>query len=101
MQVPPDFRGEWAGSASACGRAGDEARLRVAADRVTFHESAGPVLAVEQHPGREITVRVGLTGEGQARTLARRWRLSPDGATLQDVTEGEGLVRQRCPAARE
>lgn len=94
--IPQRFHGEWTASPADCGRS-SETRLRIAADRVRFHESSGHALAVTSHSEHEITVESELTGEGTTFRNQRRWRLAPDGSTLQDVTEGAGLVRHRCP----
>lgn len=94
--IPQRFHGEWTANPADCGRA-SETRLRIGADRVRFHESSGRVAAVISHSDREITVESELAGEGSTFRNQRRWRLSPDGGTLQDVTEGSGLVRRRCP----
>ncbi|HYE39780.1 MAG TPA: hypothetical protein VEB23_07600, partial [Ramlibacter sp.] len=92
----PRFHGEWTGDLADCGRS-SETRLRIAADSVRFHESSGAILSVTEHSADEITVTAALTGEGTTFRNQRRWRLSPDGRSLRDVTEGAGLVRHRCP----
>lgn len=59
----------------------------------------GQVKGFELPRPSELLVRVELTGEGQAWTETRRFRLSDDGTELQDITDGAGgLLRQRCPA---
>lgn len=94
--IPPRFHGEWTRDPADCGRS-SETRLRISADRVRFHESSGAVQSVTVHSDQEITVTAELTGEGTTFRNQRRWQLSPDAGTLRDVTEGAGLVRQRCP----
>lgn len=96
-RIPAAFHGEWNASLPACGSGADDSRLRIEAGRVRFHESAGEVTSVTAHSDREITVVARLTGEGQSWDHTRRWRLSSDGATLEDVTDGSGPVRHRCP----
>lgn len=100
QEVPPAFRGEWNARLADCGSGSgrNDSRLRIAARRLRFHESEGPVTRVEQPRPSDIVVTVRLAGEGQEYLSTRRWRLSPDGAELQDVSEGKpGLVRLRCP----
>ncbi len=96
-QIPAAFHGEWNASLSACGSGANDSRLRIEGGRVRFHESAGEVKSVTVHSDREITVVARLTGEGQSWDHARRWRLSSDGATLEDITDGSGPARHRCP----
>jgi len=97
VAIPATFHGEWNASVPDCGTGGSDSRLRIAGDRVRFHESAGEVVSVTVHSDREITVVSRLSGEGQSWNDTRRWRLSPDGGTLQDITRAAGLVRHRCP----
>lgn len=100
--VPERFRGEWGAALKDCGVAGTEARLRVEADALRLHESSGQLRAVlpqgndglalvAQHP----------TGDGSTRLAYRHYRLSADGRSLRDISDGDNkgtLVRQRCPA---
>lgn len=98
--VPQRFQGEWNAQPKDCGTAGNASRLRIAADSIRFHESAGSLRAVLPQAGdAELAVVARLSGEGQARLAYRQFRLSADGRTLADITDGErgGLVRQRCP----
>ena len=97
-EIPQPFRGLWAADAEACEGA-DESRLVLTADAVRFHESAGPVRAVVAGGPPELSVAVELTGEGETRTRTYDFRLSADGDTLTDVTDGRSFVRRRCPRA--
>lgn len=98
--VPEAFRGQWAADQKACGQAGAESRLELAADRVRFHESSGEVLAATHgaRDPKQLDLVLRSSGEGSTRLAWRRLRLAPDGTTLTDVTESAkgGLVRVRC-----
>lgn len=97
--VPQRFRGEWNARLEDCGEPGTETRLRIGADRIRFHESAGTLRAVLPGGDAELAMVASLTGEGQTRLAYRKYRLAADGASLVDVSEGTagGLVRRRCP----
>jgi hypothetical protein len=95
--IPAPFHGEWNASLADCGSGRNDSRLRITADRLAFHESSGTVRNVVVHSAVEIEVEADLAGEGQSWRAKRRWRLGLDGATLQDVTAGGGLLRRRCP----
>lgn len=46
-RIPPAFQGIWMAELRYCStRAIDESWLRIEADRISFYESTGPVLAV-------------------------------------------------------
>lgn len=91
--VPAQFRGEYATDATSCRSPGHESRLTIGAWRITFHESAGTIIAVES--GRnDLTVTAELTGEGETRQATYHFKLSDDGQTLTDTDSG--MTRQRC-----
>jgi hypothetical protein len=92
--VPPRFRGEWDGTREAC-RHRSDLRLRLGADRIAFHESAGPVLQARQRDA-DLALRVRLEGEGEAREAGYAFRLADGGQRLIDIGGG-GAVRVRCP----
>jgi hypothetical protein len=94
--VPIPFQGRYARDATACRRTGDETQLTLGADAIRFHESGGPIASVATRDGA-ITLVARLTGEGETREATYRFRLSDDGTALTDITQGSGLVRQRCP----
>lgn len=98
--IPPRFRGEWNAKLADCGTGANESRMRIEAGRIRFYESSGKVRSVEEVGANEIVVTAEVTGEGQTAVTTRRLRLSPDGRTLQDVTEGAGLKRHNCPTRR-
>lgn len=92
--VPARFRGVWDGTRADCGAPSD-LHLVLAADRVVFHESGGPVLrAQERDDDLELAVRLG--GEGQTWEDRYRFRLADGGQRLIDLGAG-GAVRIRCP----
>lgn len=97
-EIPQPFRGQWIADPANCGSA-DESRLILTADGVRFHESAGPVRVVTTQGPPNLSVAVELTGEGETRTRTYDFRLSADGETLTDVTDGRSFVRRRCPQA--
>ncbi len=91
--VPERFRGTWAGDAAACASPGDESHLAIRANEVAFHESSGPVTAVDTE-GNLLAVTIRLTGEGETWEATHGFELSADGQTLL-ASEG-GMARQRC-----
>jgi hypothetical protein len=92
--IPEAYRGHWNTRLADCPGDSGEGRLIVEARAMTFHESVGRVVAVTPKSDR-ISVTLKLSGEGQTWQDTRTWRLSPDGATLTDVTNG--ATRSRCP----
>ncbi|WP_337185159.1 hypothetical protein [Phenylobacterium sp.] len=97
-EAPEAFRGVWAARPTDCAP-GRETRLVVAADRLTFHESSGPILAVAVSAPGEAIFTVELTGEGETRTAQHRFALGDGGQALTalDPAGAEILVRRRCP----
>ena len=94
--VPAAFQGVWAATMEDCD-APAETRLEIAADRLRFYESSGPVASVEASRPDEILIIVALTGEGATSQRSFRYRLLGEGDRLFDVRNG--LERARCPAA--
>lgn len=94
--VPVAFHGVWAATMKDCD-APAETRLEIAADRLRFYESSGPVASVEATGATEILVVVSLSGEGANSRRSFRYRLLGDGDRLFDVRNG--LERARCPTA--
>ncbi|HEX5777043.1 MAG TPA: hypothetical protein VFX95_10235 [Caulobacteraceae bacterium] len=94
--VPAAFHGVWAATMKDCD-APAETRLEIAADRLRFYESSGPVASVEATGATEILVVVSLSGEGANSRRSFRYRLLGDGNRLFDVRNG--LERARCPTA--
>ncbi|WP_159015639.1 hypothetical protein [Cognatiluteimonas profundi] len=93
--IPDAFQGTWAADALACRVPAHESRLVLQANRVAFHEGAGPVKSAVVD-GNDITVLAELTSEGQTDEATYAFHLSDDGNTLTDISTGPGMVRQRC-----
>jgi hypothetical protein len=91
--IPERFRGEWNSTLSDCGTGNNESKLVIAADRIEFYESSGPVQSATADDN-ELSVVVRLTGEGETRDATYAYRISEDGRTLTDA--GTGMARQRC-----
>lgn len=91
--VPAAYLGEWQRTGTSCATR-DETRLRIEAQRVTFHESSGTVQAADAEDGR-LTLTLRMTGEGETRDATYRYGLSNDGRWLTDLEND--LVRERCP----
>jgi hypothetical protein len=80
--IPPAFRGNWSRSATTCGKPGDDMRLAVAADSLTFYESVGAVKTVKRlAPGR-IELTADYNGEGDKWTDTATLALSNGGNSL-------------------
>jgi len=95
-EIPAGFRGEWNADLKACGSGRSDSRLFVSPDQVFFYESIGEVKSVVV-TGHTLEVSMEMAGEGERWDSTHRFRLSDDGKTLTDITEGEGFARQRCP----
>ena len=91
--VPVRFQGSYASDAAACEAPGNPTQLDIDSDSISFHESAGPILAVASGPS-DVTITAELTGEGETREATYRFRLSDDAGTLTDL--GSGMERVRC-----
>jgi hypothetical protein len=99
-RIPPAFRGIWMAEPRHCtAKATDESWLRIEADRITFYESTGPVLAVVGSGRNEIGLITELSGEGSTWLHLLRLRLDSTGNRL--ALEAVGLegasARVRCP----
>lgn len=92
--IPEAYRGHWNTRLADCRGDSGEGKLVVEARTMTFYESVGRVSAVTRQ-GDRISVTLKLSGEGQTWQDTRTWALSPNGATLTDVTNGG--TRSRCP----
>ena len=93
--VPAQFRGEWAGRPTQCGRS-SESSLTITADSVNFYASRGRVLAVDVMKERVIEVMLESAGEGRVWRQNRQFQLSEDSASLTDLTTEGHVVRVRC-----
>lgn len=95
--TPEALQGTWAASEADCAP-GRETRLVISADRMTFHEAGGPILARTSTAPDDVTFQVRLTGEGETRIVAHRFRLADAGQALValDAAGSEVLVRRRC-----
>lgn len=91
--IPARYRGSWNLDRAGCGL-GSEGQLVVAARRVTFYESGGPVMRAAEQDG-VLTLMVALTGEGETESRTLTWQLADDGTRLVDRTTG--AERYRCP----
>lgn len=92
--IPGAYRGHWNTRLADCQGDSGEGKLIVEARAMTFHESVGRVVAVTPQNDR-ISVTLKLSGEGQTWQDTGTWKLSPDGATLTEVTGR--VTRFRCP----
>lgn len=99
-QVPAAFLGKWDTEVKSCGTGMSDGKLTIAADRIDFYESSGPITAVAVNGPREVVISTTLSGEGETWTDKTTFRLSDDGKTLTDVSdpaEEHPFVRVRCP----
>jgi hypothetical protein len=92
--IPQSFRGNWSSNASTCGTPGDEMRLAVGADSLTFYESVGKVTAARPLSPNRLSVTATYTGEGETWTDTAALTLGSGGDTLTIGT----VKRVRCPA---
>jgi len=92
--IPQSFRGNWSESAAACGKPGDDMRLAVGADSMTFYESVGKVSAARPLSPNRLRVSATYTGEGETWNDTAILTLSGGGDTLTIGT----VKRVRCPA---
>lgn len=97
--IPSAFQGLWMAESRHCLRGPtDESWLRIEAERISFYESSGPVLAVVAQGREEIAVIIALSGEGS--TWLHPLRLKLDGTAQRLDLETVGLEgamsRVRC-----
>lgn len=96
--VPARFQGEWNSNLKHCGTGLNDSRLRIAADRIRFYESGGPIRAVVTQGEFDLALIAELSGEGEVWLSYSHFRLSADHTYLTNVTNGDsGLVRYLCP----
>lgn len=92
--IPQAFRGNWSSSAQKCGKPGDDMRLTVSGDRLTFYESAGKVTSARPLSPNRLRVSATYSGEGETWSDSATLTLSGDGDTLTIGT----VTRVRCTA---
>ena len=90
--IPQAFRGNWSSSAAKCGKPGDDMRLTVSGDRLTFYESAGKVTSARPLSPNRLRVSATYSGEGETWSDSATLTLSGDGDTLTIGT----VTRVRC-----
>ena len=95
--VPAQFQGEWNSALADCGTDRNDSRLRIYPGSVQFYESKGPVKAIVPSGDRDMTVIVGLTGEGQSWDQPFKFELDKTRRTLTDVSSDSPFKRYRCP----
>lgn len=93
-KIPVAFRGNWSGSKASCAKAGDDMRLAVSADSLTFYESVGEVTSVKQVAPNRIQLSADYSGEGNTWSENSTLVLADDGNAL---TIGN-MRRVRCSA---
>jgi hypothetical protein len=91
--IPQPFRGNWSASASRCGTPGDDMRLAVGADTLTFYESEGKVTSARPLSPNRLSVSANYSGEGETWNDTATMTLSGNGNTLTIGT----VKRVRCP----
>ena len=92
------FIGEWNSDLAACGTAENDSLLIIAPDAITFYESVGGIGKITEHGPREITIEgdPSLVGD-EYWTGWIRLRVSEDGQTLEQITDGDPIPLMRCP----
>ena len=100
QSVPPRFQGEWNVDLRACGSGDNDSALGIAANRIEFWESSGPIKAVVTSGEFDMAIISELSGEGETWLSYTHFRLSGNHNNLIDVTNGGKFVRQRCPAKK-
>ncbi|MEO0949132.1 MAG: hypothetical protein AAFY11_13525 [Cyanobacteria bacterium J06641_5] len=94
--VPERFQGEWNTQLQDCSSSLNDSRLEIGVDRIAFHESSGPILAVIPRGEQEVALVMELSGEGETWLSFKHYRLSDDRTQLIDITDGGEFARQRC-----
>jgi hypothetical protein len=99
-EIPAAFLGEWDIPPNPCDQTSDS-RIVVRKDSIDFWESTGMVDQVTATDANDVTLALGMTGEGETWTLKMRMTLSADGKTLTtDTDTGQAVSRVRCPAKK-
>lgn len=93
-QIPVAFRGNWSASKTSCTKAGDDMRLAVGTDSLTFYESVGQVKAVKRLAADRVELRTDYNGEGDKWSETTTLALADGGKAL---TIGN-IKRVRCVA---
>ncbi|WP_299328781.1 hypothetical protein [Parasphingopyxis sp.] len=96
--VPEPFHGRWDFSEDTCADPASEMRLDIAADLITYYESAAiPMTVTETEPGA-LTVVHSFSGEGEEWEETLAYELSEDGDRLTvHSPDGSMSIRMRCP----
>ncbi len=91
-EIPVAFRGNWSGSKASCTKAGDDLRLAVSANSLTFYESVGEVTSVKQVAPNQVKLSADYSGEGNTWSENSTLMLADGGNAL---TIGK-MKRVRC-----
>ncbi len=98
-RVPPAFLGEWRYEVKDCRNDADDSKMFIRPNRLEFYASEGSILSVKIHSAREVSITARLSGEGETSDEVVRLRMSADGRSIADVSDGEvePFTRKRCP----
>jgi hypothetical protein len=91
-RIPAAFQGRWSQSDASCKRPGDDMRLAVSGNTLTFYESVGKVTALEELSKDRIQVAAAYSGEGSNWAENSTLALSDNGKVLTI----DGVRRVRC-----
>jgi hypothetical protein len=100
--MPADFHGRWDFSEETCRDPASEMRLDIAADRITYYESAATPETITRTGPEALTVVHRFSGEGEEWRETLAYELDTDGERLTVSTpDGSMSIRMRCGAAPE
>jgi len=91
-RIPVAFQGQWSASAATCGKPGDDMRLAVSGDTLTFYESVGHVTALDYVSPASLRLSASYNGEGDKWSEKSTMTLSGEGKVLTI----DGVKRVRC-----
>lgn len=103
--IPQAFLGEWNANLQDCGSLRSESRLIVEPHHLSFYSSRAEVAQMQMENPRRIRLTLRFAPSpaaegGQPFTLERRYLLTSDLQQLQDISQGEQVMRRwRCPAS--
>lgn len=91
-RIPGDFQGQWSRSSATCGQPGDDMRLAITGDSLTFYESVGKVTEMRREGPGSIRLSADYRGEGETWSESSTLTLS-DGGKMLTI---DGVRRVRC-----
>lgn len=97
-QIPTSFVGRWGMTKADCDPDGPAVKglLTISSDGLEFWESKGNVQQIVRHSPYDVTLTLGMTGEGQSWTSTTRLTLDAAATRMTRTEDNRSYRYQRC-----